>query len=68
MRRCTSIPSDTHAEVCSEIALVTPLSLWIYSGIGPQQHLVEKGIPVVHDLPGVGQNLVRLLLIVGMPC
>src|SRR4029077_2640823 len=28
------------------------------SGIGPAQHLQSLGIPVVHDLPGVGANLV----------
>ncbi len=28
------------------------------SGIGPANHLREVGIDVVHDLPGVGQNLV----------
>jgi choline dehydrogenase len=27
------------------------------SGIGPGNHLKEKGIELVHDLPGVGQNL-----------
>ena len=27
------------------------------SGIGPAKHLVENGIPVVADRPGVGQNL-----------
>ena len=27
------------------------------SGIGPQEHLAEFGIPVVHHLPGVGQSL-----------
>ncbi len=27
------------------------------SGVGPAAHLTEMGIPVVHDLPGVGQNL-----------
>ena len=27
------------------------------SGIGPAEHLREMGIPVVHDSPGVGQNL-----------
>jgi choline dehydrogenase len=27
------------------------------SGVGPQEHLTELGIPVVHHLPGVGQNL-----------
>jgi choline dehydrogenase len=28
-----------------------------FSGIGPAAHLQEHGIPVVHDLPGVGGNL-----------
>ena len=27
------------------------------SGIGPADHLTSVGIPVVHDLPGVGSNL-----------
>jgi choline dehydrogenase len=27
------------------------------SGVGPADHLKEMGIPVVHDLSGVGQNL-----------
>lgn len=27
------------------------------SGIGPAAHLAEVGIPLVHDLPGVGRNL-----------
>ncbi|KAF8481381.1 alcohol oxidase [Gautieria morchelliformis] len=29
----------------------------LLSGVGPKEHLAEHGIPVVHDLPGVGQNL-----------
>ncbi|HEX4386384.1 MAG TPA: GMC family oxidoreductase N-terminal domain-containing protein [Myxococcales bacterium] len=28
-----------------------------FSGIGPGAHLQEHGIPVLHDLPGVGGNL-----------
>ena len=28
------------------------------SGVGPSEHLKEHGIPVVHDLPGVGSHLV----------
>lgn len=27
------------------------------SGVGPKEHLAEHRIPLVHDLPGVGQNL-----------
>jgi choline dehydrogenase len=29
----------------------------LLSGIGPDRHLTEVGVPVRHDLPGVGQNL-----------
>ena len=31
--------------------------LLMLSGIGPAEHLAEMGIPLVHDLPGVGRNL-----------
>ena len=31
--------------------------LLLLSGIGPATHLQQHGIPVLHDLPGVGQNL-----------
>ncbi|MCH8871060.1 MAG: mycofactocin system GMC family oxidoreductase MftG [Chloroflexi bacterium] len=31
--------------------------LLMLSGVGPAAHLREHGIPVVHDLAGVGQNL-----------
>ena len=31
--------------------------LLMLSGVGPAGHLAELGIPIVRDLPGVGQNL-----------
>ena len=37
-------------------ALQSPQILML-SGVGPQAHLADKGVAVVHDLPGVGQNL-----------
>ncbi|MFB7666010.1 GMC family oxidoreductase [Kitasatospora sp. NPDC056138] len=37
-------------------AVDTP-RLLLHSGIGPKQDLEALGIPVVHDLPGVGENL-----------
>ncbi|MGL6208568.1 MAG: GMC family oxidoreductase [Paracoccaceae bacterium] len=37
-------------------AIGTP-KLMLLSGVGPAAHLGAQGIKVVHDLPGVGQNL-----------
>ncbi len=37
-------------------ALRTP-QLLMLSGLGPAEHLREHGIPVVRDVPGVGENL-----------
>ncbi|MFJ7148840.1 GMC family oxidoreductase [Streptomyces sp. NPDC100445] len=37
-------------------AVDTP-RLLLHSGIGPREDLRALGIPVVHDLPGVGENL-----------
>ncbi|MCQ4045569.1 GMC family oxidoreductase [Streptantibioticus rubrisoli] len=37
-------------------AVDTP-RLLLHSGIGPKKDLEALGIPVVHDLPGVGENL-----------
>ena len=42
--------------ILSSGAIVSP-KLLLLSGVGPSAHLAEVGIPVVHDLPGVGQNL-----------
>ena len=37
-------------------AVASPQILML-SGVGPAGHLQEMGVPIVHDLPGVGQNL-----------
>ena len=42
--------------VLSAGSMASP-QLLMLSGVGPADHLRELGIPVVHELPGVGQNL-----------
>jgi choline dehydrogenase-like flavoprotein len=42
--------------ILSAGALLSP-QLLMLSGIGPAEELRAHGIPVVHDLPGVGRNL-----------
>ena len=42
--------------ILSSGAIASP-QLLMLSGVGPADHLREMGIPVVHELPGVGQNL-----------
>ena len=37
-------------------AIASPQILML-SGVGPSDHLRSLGIPVVHDMPGVGENL-----------
>ena len=47
---------ETERVVLSAGSMASP-QLLMLSGVGPADHLREMGIPVVHDLPGVGQNL-----------
>jgi len=42
--------------VLSSGAIGSP-QIMLLSGVGPAAHLQEIGLPVVHELPGVGQNL-----------
>lgn len=51
----TTLRADREV-VLSAGALQSP-QLLMLSGIGPAAHLGEHGIEVVHDAPGVGQNL-----------
>jgi choline dehydrogenase len=65
-RRCTGVAFrqngvDREETAAREVILCggavnSPHVLHI-SGIGPAQHLQSIGVPVVHDLPGVGANL-----------
>jgi len=45
------------AEVILAGGAINSPQLLQLSGVGPGQLLAEHGIPVVHDLPGVGENL-----------
>jgi choline dehydrogenase len=49
------VKSEAEVVVTSS-AFLSP-KLLLLSGIGPAEHLKSLGIPVVVDLPGVGQNL-----------
>jgi choline dehydrogenase len=65
-RRATGVVFRDNGEkrtalAASEVILcggaVNSPQLLMLSGIGPQQHLAQFGIPFVHHLPGVGQSL-----------
>jgi choline dehydrogenase len=50
------------AEVIVSAGTIESPRLLMLSGIGPAAHLASVGIDVVHDLPGVGENLQDHLL------
>ena len=45
------------SEVILSAGAVGSPHLLMASGVGPAGHLATVGVPVVHDVPGVGQNL-----------
>ena len=44
-------------EVIVSCGAIGSPKLLLHSGVGPADHLRGTGVPVVHDLPGVGSNL-----------
>jgi choline dehydrogenase len=44
-------------EVILSAGAINSPQLLMLSGIGPQEHLREVGLPVIYNSPGVGQNL-----------
>jgi choline dehydrogenase len=49
--------ANARREVILAGGAINSPQLLMLSGIGPADHLRGMGVPVVHDLPGVGQNL-----------
>ena len=52
-----SISAVANREVILSAGAVGSPQLLMLSGIGPQDHLRSHGINLIHNLPGVGQNL-----------
>ena len=46
-----------HKEIVLSAGAFGSPQILMLSGVGPAAHLIQHGIAVVHDLPGVGQNL-----------
>ena len=58
----TERTAEAREEVVLSAGAIGSPQLLMLSGIGPAAHLKELGLPVVLDLPGVGQNLQDHLL------
>ncbi|MGC2198970.1 MAG: choline dehydrogenase [Stellaceae bacterium] len=65
-RRATGAAYRLEGRLCTATAArevilcggaVNSPQLLMLSGIGPEQHIREFGVPVVHHLPGIGQSL-----------
>ena len=54
--RATTVLRAEREVIVSSGAMGSP-KLLMQSGIGPADHLKSVGVPVIHDLPGVGANL-----------
>ncbi len=48
---------EARREVIVSTGTIASPQLLMISGIGPADHLRQRGIEVAHDLPGVGENL-----------
>ena len=67
-KRCTgvaylqkgqAVEATANREVIVSSGAINSPQLLMLSGIGDGDHLRSMGIPVIHHLPGVGQNLIR---------
>lgn len=77
-KRCTGViyaqnGKQVEAKANREVILcggaINSPQLLMLSGIGDSEHLRSLGIPVVHHLPGVGQNLIdHLIMLTAFAC